>query len=94
MVGIWAKNRYEWLTTHLANMYFSYTTIGFFDSMGVDAVDFIMKQTELSCVFCDSSYTAKVIQMRKDGLATTVKHLISFDPVKPGDLEACKSVGI
>ena len=33
LVGIWAKNRWEWLATHIANMYFNMTTIGFFDSM-------------------------------------------------------------
>ena len=33
-VGIWAKNRWEWLATHIANMYYNNTTIGFFDSMG------------------------------------------------------------
>lgn len=34
-IGVWSKNRWEWLATHIANMYFKYTTIGFFDSMGV-----------------------------------------------------------
>jgi hypothetical protein len=33
-VGIWSKNRWEWLATHIANMYYNNTTIGFFDSMG------------------------------------------------------------
>ena len=33
-VGIWTKNRWEWLATHIANMYYNNTTIGFFDSMG------------------------------------------------------------
>jgi long-subunit acyl-CoA synthetase (AMP-forming) len=42
-VGIWAKNRQEWTTTHIANMYMTYTTIGFFDSMGVSSVDFILE---------------------------------------------------
>ena len=41
--GIWSKNRMEWLQTHIANMYNNYTTIGFFDSMGVESVDFIVK---------------------------------------------------
>jgi len=33
-VGIWSKNRQEYFHTHTANMYFNYTTIGIFDSMG------------------------------------------------------------
>lgn len=43
--GIWAKNRWEWSVTHIANMYMTYTTIGFFDSMGFQAVDYILEQT-------------------------------------------------
>jgi hypothetical protein len=41
-VGIWSKNRWEWLATHVANMYYNQTTIGFFDSMGVASVEFIL----------------------------------------------------
>ena len=42
-IGLWSKNRWEWLATHIANMYFNYTSIGFFDSMGVQSVDYILK---------------------------------------------------
>lgn len=64
-VGIWAKNRWEWLATHIANMYDSMTTIGFFDSMGESAVDFILVQTELSCIFTTPEYMKKIISMKK-----------------------------
>jgi long-subunit acyl-CoA synthetase (AMP-forming) len=33
-VGIWARNRWEWMATYMANMHFNYTSVGFFDSMG------------------------------------------------------------
>lgn len=69
--------------THIANMYFSHTTIGFFDSMGVSAVDFILKQTELSCIFSTPAYIDKIVSMKKDGLAETIKFMVSFDDVTP-----------
>ena len=80
-VGLWSKNRYEWLATHIANMYYNQTTIGFFDSMGAQSVDYILKQTELSCIFSTPEYIAKIIQMKKDKLATTIKFLVCFDDV-------------
>ena len=80
-VGLWSKNRYEWLATHIANMYYNQTTIGFFDSMGAQSVDYILKQTELSCIFSTPEYIAKIIQMKKDNLATTIKFLGCFDDV-------------
>lgn len=75
-------------------MYFSFTTIGIFDSMGAEAVDFITKQTELATLFTEQAYIPKIIAMKKDKLATTVVNLVSYDPVKPADVEACKAVGI
>lgn len=82
-VGIWSKNREEWLTTHIANMYFNYTTIGFFDSMGNDTVDYILKQTELSTIFCSGDYVAKLITMKKEGLATNITKVVTFDAIVP-----------
>lgn len=67
--------------THIANMYYSHTTIGFFDSMGVQAVDYILKQTELSCIFSTSDYIKKLCDMKKDNLAPTIKFLVCFDDV-------------
>jgi hypothetical protein len=32
--------------------------------------------------------------MRKDHKAATIKFIISYDPVKPADVEACKAIGI
>lgn len=80
-VGIWSKNRYEWLATHIANMYYNYTTIGFFDSMGLQSVDYIINQTELSCIFSTPDYITKIIQMKKENLAATIKNLVCFDDV-------------
>lgn len=80
-IGIWSKNRWEWLATHIANMYYKYTTIGFFDSMGVQAVDFIIKQTELTSLFLSKEYIQKIISMKKDGFATTITQIVSFESV-------------
>jgi hypothetical protein len=69
-------------------MYYSVTTIGFFDSMGAGAVDFILDQTELSCVFAANDYVNKLTIMKKDGIAKNLKYLVSFDPVTNSQVEA------
>lgn len=66
-------------------MYMTYTTIGFFDSMGVSSVDFILEQTELSTMFTTMEYIKKVIQMKKDNLARTVKNFVCFDEITDKD---------
>ena len=82
-MGIWAKNRWEWLATHIANMYYNMTTIGFFDSMGNSAVDFILNQTELITIFSTPEYISKLVAMKEEGLAGSIKHMVSFDKCTP-----------
>lgn len=65
----------------MGNMYAGVTTIGFFDSMGPPAVDYIMKQTDLTTIFSTQEYIAKLTTMKRDGLATTLKNIVSFDAV-------------
>jgi hypothetical protein len=60
-------------------MYYNNTTIGFFDSMGLQSVDYIINQTELSCIFSTPDYISKIIQMKKENLAATIKNLVCFD---------------
>jgi long-chain acyl-CoA synthetase len=93
-VGIWAKNRWEWLVTHIANMYFTNTTIGFFDSMGVETVDYILEQTKLSTIFTTSDYIAKIIGLKKDGKAQHIKNIVDFDKVDASQKTECEAVGI
>jgi long-chain acyl-CoA synthetase len=75
-------------------MYFNRTTIGFFDSMGNESVDFILNQTELSCIFCTPEYIAKLVAMKKLNLAKSIKFLVSMEAVKPDQVAACKAVGV
>jgi len=75
-------------------MYMNRTTIGFFDAMGPSAVDFILKQTDLSCIFTTPDYVAKLCTMKKDGMATTIKALVTLDPVPNSQKEEAAAVGI
>lgn len=93
-IGIWSKNRWEWLVTHIANMYFKHTSIGFFDSMGFQAVDYILQQTELTCMFASSDYIAKVCSMKKEGHAKSITSFVTFDPVTAAERALCEAVGV
>ena len=77
--GIWCKNRWEWATALIACMHYNITVVGFFDAMGAAQMDFILKQTEMSTIICAPDYIPKLVQMKKDGLATFVKNIISLD---------------
>lgn len=75
-------------------MYAGCTTVGFFDSMGPPAVDFILKQTELKTLFCTNEYIEKIVSMRRDGHATSLTHVVSFDGSKIGQATSLSEKGI
>ena len=77
--GIWSKNRWEWSTTLIACMYYKVIVVGFYDSMGFDAVEFILNQTELTSIVCASDYVKKILAMRENGMAAKIKTLIAMD---------------
>lgn len=41
-LGIQSKNRKEWLLLHLANMHIGTTTVGLYDTLGQDAMRFVI----------------------------------------------------
>ncbi len=70
------------------------TSIGFFDSMGPESVDFILNQTELSCIFTTPEYIKKIVAMKKEGLAKSVKFIVSFDEPTPEQISWATSVAV
>ena len=42
-MGIYAKNREEWVLTNLANIRNNVTTVAFYDTLGPAAVEFVIK---------------------------------------------------
>ncbi|KAM7542655.1 hypothetical protein Aperf_G00000004895 [Anoplocephala perfoliata] len=54
-VGIYGKNRPEWLIAEYACFSFRFTIVPLFDTLGEEALLYICKQTELSIVICDTA---------------------------------------
>ena len=79
--GIWAKNRWEWTTTLLGCMHYKITSVGFYDAMGTQAVDFILNQTQMTTIICSDVYVSKIVQMKADGMAQHITALVSLDDV-------------
>lgn len=66
-------------------MYNNYTTIGFFDSMGAESVDFILNQTELKTIFTTREYISKLCTMRRDQFAKNLTTIVCFDKTTDED---------
>ena len=77
--GIWSKNRAEWHDTLFACMHYKITTIGFYDSMNAESVDYILNQTELTTIICSKDFVRKIIDMKKSGKAVRVVNAVVMD---------------
>lgn len=54
-MGIFSKNRPEWVLTDLACVSLRGTTIAFYDTLGPLAIEYVMDQTELTTITCAGS---------------------------------------
>lgn len=84
-MGIYAKNREEWVTTDIANIRSSVVTVAFYDTLGPDAVSFVINQTNLTAISCSGNYLPSLIKLKRDGVVKSLATLISFDEY-PEDL--------
>lgn len=78
-MAIYAKNREEWILSDLATMCQSGTTIPLYDTLGPSAVEFVIKQTNLTSISCAGNYLRTLIMLKTQGRAPSLANLISFD---------------
>ncbi len=93
-LGIYSKNREEWLMTDIACWYNTITNVPLYDTLGEESIAWIFEQTEMSTVFAALQGVHKLIAMRQRGLLPTLKTLVSFDEVDPDTLQAAKTLGL
>jgi long-subunit acyl-CoA synthetase (AMP-forming) len=93
-LGIIAKNREEWAIADLACLRSSITIVPFYESLGADVIAFVLNQTELKAICCETKAIDTITKLKKDGKIDHLKTLISFDEVGLDKIQASKDVGL
>ncbi|KAI8344489.1 hypothetical protein BC941DRAFT_408769 [Chlamydoabsidia padenii] len=78
-IGIWAINRPEWGISDLACMSFGFYTVALYDTLGSDAVRFIVNHSDLEVIICTSNHIGYLLQIQHD--CPNIKLIISMDPL-------------
>ncbi|KAG7506764.1 long-chain-fatty-acid-CoA ligase 5 [Solea senegalensis] len=87
-IGIFAQNRPEWIIGELACYTYSMVVVPLYDTLGPEALVFIIDQAEISTVLCDNQKKAEtLLQNREKGLSPVLKTIIIMDTF---DLELVK----
>ncbi|XP_038610895.1 long-chain-fatty-acid--CoA ligase 1 isoform X2 [Tachyglossus aculeatus] len=94
-VGIFAQNRPEWVVIEQGCYAYSLVVVPLYDTMGTEAITFIVTKAELSLIFCDKPDKAKVLL---DGvekkLTPVLKTIVLMDSFDVDIVERGKKCGV
>ena len=93
-VGIFAKNREEWVEVDIACVFQGITTIPIYDTLGREAMKFVFEQTNLQTVFCSGENIKKLLDGKKSGELPSLKSIISFDPITEDQVKGAEALSM
>ena len=79
LLGIYSKNRPEWLLSYFGAVRDSITIVTIYDTLGDIALEYIFNQTKLSTIVIEAKVLEKFFKLAKDGKAGNIKNLIILD---------------
>ncbi|XP_053524399.1 long-chain-fatty-acid--CoA ligase 5 isoform X2 [Artibeus jamaicensis] len=94
-VGIFAQNRPEWIISELACYTYSMVAIPLYDTLGAEAVIYIINKADIAAVICDTPEKASVLlENMEKSLTPSLKLIILMDPFKEDLKERGEKSGV
>lgn len=76
LIGIFSKNRYEWLVIDFACGLFGITSVPLYDTLGIENLSYVLKQTNLTTLIVSQDTVKILLSLKEFG---NLRTLISFD---------------
>jgi long-chain acyl-CoA synthetase len=92
LLGVFAKNREEWAVVDLACMRSSVTIVPFFDSLGADALAFVLNQTEVSTMCVEDASIDALLKVKTK--CPHLKNIVVFDFIKEEQRQKADELGL
>ncbi|CAH2300383.1 long-chain-fatty-acid-- ligase 1 [Pelobates cultripes] len=94
-VGIFAQNRPEWLIAELGCYTYSMVAVPLYDTLGAEAIVYIINRADISLVFCDTPEKAKLLLSNVEKNETPVlKTIVLMEPFDNDLQERGKKCGV
>ena len=90
LLGIYSKNRPEWLLSYFGAVRDSITIVTVYDTLGDVALEYIFNQTKLSSVVLEAKVLEKIYNLAKNEKTGNIKNLIVLD--KNEDEKYCEEL--
>jgi len=81
MVGLYSINRPEWVIAEQGSNYQALVTVPLYDTLGAEAIEFIINQTEMTIVFTTSDKLKNLTNIAKK--LPTLKRVVIMDGATP-----------
>ncbi|XP_033985411.1 long-chain-fatty-acid--CoA ligase 1a isoform X1 [Trematomus bernacchii] len=79
-IGIFSQNRPEWTISELACYTYSMVAVPLYDTLGTEAIGYIIEKADISTVICDVPEKAGMIMDCVKGNGRTVKTIVLIEP--------------
>ena len=89
-LGIYSRNKKEWLLSFLGAMKDSITIVTIYETLGDQAVEYILEQTLLTTVVIEIKALSKILELAQKNKLCYLKNLIVIE--KEDDEETCKKL--
>ncbi|MED6261427.1 Long-chain-fatty-acid--CoA ligase 5 [Ataeniobius toweri] len=94
-IGIFAQNRPEWIIGELACYTYSMVAVPLYDTLGPEALVFIINQAEISTVLCDDQKKAETLLLNHEkGQTSVLKTVVLMNSFPPELIERGKKCGL
>ncbi|XP_022061668.1 long-chain-fatty-acid--CoA ligase 6 isoform X1 [Acanthochromis polyacanthus] len=94
-IGVFAQNRPEWIISELACYTYSMVVVPLYDTLGADAIRFIINTADISTVICDKVEKAQVLLENVERKETPgLRRIILMDAFDSALVEHGKSCGV
>jgi long-chain acyl-CoA synthetase len=93
-LGLYAKNRAEWIIADLAGHLNGATVVTFYDTLGEHTIEFILDQTKLTTIVLESKSLKKITQLKKTGHSANLENLILLDADDEKSIQEAKDAGL
>lgn len=95
LCGLYCKNRYEWVVTEQACNAYGGVVVPLYDTLGEQAVTYILNQTAMRTVFCGRAETKMLLAAKEHhSTLTGFKNIVQFEDVTEAERKTAHEQGL
>ena len=84
-MGFYSRTREEWIVGNFGCQMDSITIVPIYDTLGMNSMEFILKQTELTTILSESRNLGMILKMKEENKICKVKNIIYINCIDGND---------